>query len=54
MFAIVQVPVVFSIRVPNRIRKSSIAWASDGDDYRDDITAIVIFLDSLPGALGTA
>ena len=36
------------------IAKAAVAWASDGDDYRDDITAIVIFLDSLPGALGTA
>ena len=36
------------------IAKAAVAWASDGDDYRDDITAIVIFIDSLPGALGTA
>ena len=36
------------------IAKAAVAWAADGDDYRDDITAIVIFLDSLPGALGTA
>jgi len=36
------------------IAKAAHAWMIEEGDYRDDITAIVIFLDSLPAGLGTA
>ena len=34
------------------IAKAAMAWKIEEGDYRDDITAIVIFLDGLPGGLG--
>jgi len=34
------------------IAKAAHAWQVEEGDYRDDITAIVIFLDSLPSAIG--
>ena len=33
------------------IAKAALAWRTEEDDYRDDITAIVLYLNDLPDPL---